>query len=102
MIKFLFIVFMFTVVFPSVLGMVWSHFLEKKTAKEAKAKTLKSPLSYSQMMALLEPDGKPAQRPSQKVEKPAEKKQVEQPRLIIVKQAPHEVQTITLKREIYY
>ena len=59
MIKFLFVVFMITVIFPSVLGMVWSHFLEKKTAKEARAKTLKSPLSYSQMMELLDPDGKP-------------------------------------------
>ena len=97
MIKFLFIVFMFTVVFPSVLGMVWSHFLEKKTAKEAKAKTLKSPLSHSQMMALLEPGGKPV---AKKPVKPAEKKPVKQP--VIIKQEPHEVQTIILKREIYY
>ena len=97
MIKFLFIVFMFTVVFPSVLGMVWSHFLEKKTAKEAKAKTLKSPLSHSQMMALLEPGGKPV---AKKPARATEKKTVEQP--VIIKQTPHEVQTIILKREIYY
>ena len=96
MIKFLFVVFMITVVFPSVLGMVWSHFLEKKTAKEAKAKNPKSSLSHSQMMALLEPDGKPVH----KTVKVAEKKPVEQP--VIIKQAPHEVQTIILKREFYY
>lgn len=97
MIKFLFIVFMITVVFPSVLGMVWSHFLEKKAAKESKAKIHKSPLSHSQMMALLEPDGKLV---AKKTAKAAEKKPVEQP--VIIKQAPHEVQTIILKREIYY
>ena len=97
MIKFLFVVFMITVVFPSVLGMVWSHFLEKKTAKEAKAKNPKSSLSHSQMMALLEPDGKPV---AKKPVKPAEKKSDKQP--VIIKQAPHEVQTIILKREIYY
>ena len=97
MIKLLFVVFMITVIFPSVLGMVWSHFLEKKAAKEAKAKTHKSSLSHSQMMALLEPDGKTVIK---KPAKTAEKKTIEQP--IIVKQAPHEVQTIILKREIYY
>ena len=97
MIKFLFVVFMITVVFPSVLCMVWSHFSEKKATKEAKAKTHKSPLSYAQMMALLEPDGKPV---AKKPVKPAEKKPVKQP--VIIKQEPHEVQTIILKREIYY
>jgi hypothetical protein len=49
------------------------------------------------MMALLEPDGKPV---AKKPVKPAEKKSDKQP--VIIKQAPHEVQTIILKREIYY
>ena len=98
MIKFLFVVFMITVVFPSVLGMVWSHFAEKKAAKEAKSNNHKTSLTHAQMMALLEPDGKPVHK-SVSV-KASEKKPVERP--IIVKQAPHEVQTITLKREIYY
>ena len=88
MIKFLFVVFMITVVFPSVFGMVWWHFIEKKAVKETKSKKHSAPLSHAQMMALLEPDGKPV------------KKAVAQP--VIVKQAPHEVQTIILKREIYY
>ena len=96
MIKFLFVVFMITVVFPSILGMVWSHFAEKKAAKEAKSNNHKTSLTHAQMMALLEPDGKPMQKPV----KAPENKTIEQP--IIVKQAPHEVQTIILKREIYY
>ena len=97
MIKFLFVVFMLTVVFPSVLCMVWYYFSEKKEAKKSKAKK-HTPLTHAQLMALLEPEGKPMQN-SVPVKAP-EKKTVEQP--IIVKQAPHEVQTITLKREIYY
>ena len=99
MIKFLIIVFLVVFVIPSVIFSIWAYFSDQKEAKNRKAPR---PLTHAQMMALLEPDGKPAQRPSQKVERPAEKKQVEQPRPIIVKQAPHEVQTITLKREIYY
>ena len=99
MLKFLIGVFVIFFVLPSVIFSIWSYFDDKKEAKNRKAPR---PLTHAQMMALLEPDGKPAQRPSQKVERPAEKKQVEQPSPIIVKQAPHEVQTITLKREIYY
>ena len=76
MIKFLFVVFMITVVFPSVLGMVWSHYLEKKAAKDAGSKKHRPPLSHAQMMALLEPDGKPV------------KKAVAQP--VIIKQTPYE------------
>ena len=96
MIKFLFVVFMITVVFPSVLCMVWYYCSEKKEAKKSKAKK-HTPLTHAQMMALLEPDGKPVHK-SVSVKAP-EKKPVEQP--IIVKQAPHEVQTIILKREFY-
>ena len=96
MIKFLFVVFMITVVFPSVFGMVWWHLIEKKAVKETKSKKHSAPLSHAQMMALLEPDGKPVK----KIQKTAEKKPVEQP--VIIKQAPHAVQTIILKREIYY
>ncbi len=99
MIKFLIGVFILLFVIPSVIFSIWAYFDDKKEAKNRKPPR---PLTHAQMMALLEPDGKPAQRPSQKVERPAEKKQVEPPRLIIVKQPPHEVQTITLKREIYY
>ena len=97
MIKFLFVVFMIMVVFPSVLCMVWYYFSEKKEAKQSKSKKHK-PLTNAQMMALLEPDGKSVHKSAPV--KVAEKKPVVQP--IIVKQAPHEVQTITLKREIYY
>lgn len=99
MLKFLISVFVIFFVLPSVIISVWAYFSDKKEAKNRKPSR---PLTHAQMMALLEPDGKPAQKPVQKVERPAEKKQVEQPRLIIVKQPPHEVQTITLKREIYY
>ena len=99
MLKFLIGVFVIFFVLPSVIFSIWAYFSDKKEAKNRKPSR---PLTHAQMMALLEPDGKPAQRPVQKVERPVEKKQVEQPRPIIVKQAPHEVQTITLKREIYY
>ena len=97
MIKFLFVVFMITVVFPSIICKVWYHFSERKEASQSKSKKHK-PLTHAQMMALLEPDGKPVQKTAPV--KAPEKKTVEQP--IIVKQAPHEVQTIILKREIYY
>ena len=92
MLKFLISVFVIFFVLPSVIFSIWAYFDDKKEAKNRKPSR---PLTHAQMMALLEPDGKPAERP-------AEKKQVEQPRLIIVKQPPHEVQTVTLKREIYY
>ena len=99
MLKFLIRVFVIFFVLPSVIFSIWAYFDDKKEAKNRKHPR---PLTHAQMMALFESDVEPAQRPVQKAEKPAEKKQVEQPRLIIVKQAPHEVQTITLKREIYY
>ena len=71
MIKFLIIVFLVVFVIPSVIFSIWAYFSDQKEAKNQKPPR---PLTHAQMMALLEPDGKPAQRPSQKVERPAEKK----------------------------
>ena len=95
MIKFLIGVFVLVFVLPSVIFSLCAYFSDKKKAKIRKP--LRS-LTHDQMMVLLEPDGKPVQKP----EKIVEKKPVEQPKPTMVKQAPHEVQSIILKREIYY
>lgn len=103
MIKFLIGVFVFVFVLPSVLFSIWAHFEEKKAAKNRKPPR---PLTHAQMMALLEPDGIPAtvaeeEEPAaaQPSSRPAEPPE-EQP--VIIQSAPHEVQTIVMKREIYY
>lgn len=103
MIKFLIGVFVFVFVVPSVLFSIWAHFEEKKAAKNRKPPR---PLTHAQMMALLEPDGIPAtaaeeEKPAaaQPASMPAEPPE-EQP--VNIQNAPHEVQTIVMKREIYY
>ena len=101
MLKFLFIVFMVVFFIPSMIFTLWAYFEDKKEAKNRKLPCPHS-LTHAQMMALLQPDRRPAQRPVQKIERPAAKKHVEQAETIRIKQAPHEIQTITLKREIYY
>ena len=99
MIKFLFVVFFIIIVFPSLFGMICSYFHEKKAAK---SRGKKPSLTYAQMMALLEPDETLIHKPVKRIEKTAEKKRYEQSRQTITNQAPHEVQSIILKREIYY
>ncbi len=90
---------------------LWSYFDQKKKAKNPRAQPRPQNLTYAQMMALLEPDGlqslnrKEAESQSvtqpvtEPVPKPAPHRVEEQAE---VKSAPHEVQTILLKREIYY
>ena len=114
MIKFLFIVFMVVFFIPSMIFSLWSYFEQKKEAKNPKAKPRPHNLTHAQMMALLEPDGlaslqRQAAAAARPVEKPAAEPvrriaphRVEQAQQTTTKIAPHEVQTITLKREIYY
>lgn len=99
MIKFLLVAFLIVIIVPSVFGMICSYFHEKKAAK---SKGNKPSLTHAQMMALLEPDETPVHKPVQKMEKTAEKQRYEQTKQTTTKQAPHEVQSIILKREIYY
>ena len=111
MIKFLVIVFLVVFVIPSMIFSLWSYFYQKKKAKNPKAQPRPQNLTHAQMMALLEPDGlqslnrKEAESQSvtqpvtEPVPKPAPHRVEEQAE---VKSAPHEVQTIVLKREIYY
>ncbi len=114
MIKFLFIVFMVVFFIPSMIFSLWSYFEQKKEAKNPKAKPRPHSLTHAQMMALLEPDGlaslqRQAAAAARPVKKPAAEPvsriaphRVEQAQQTTTKIAPHEVQTITLKREIYY
>lgn len=111
MIKFLVIVFLVVFVIPSMIFSLWSYFDQKKKAKNPKAQPRPQNLTYAQMRALIEPDGlqslnrkeAEAQTVTQPVTKPvpqpAPHRVEEQAE---VKSAPHEVQTILLKREIYY
>ena len=90
---------------------LWSYFDQKKKAKNPRAQPRPQNLTHAQMMALLEPDGlqslnrKEAESQSvtqpvtEPVPQPAPHRVEEQ---ATVKSAPHEVQTIVLKREIYY
>ena len=111
MIKFLVIVFLVVFVIPSMIFSLWSYFDQKKKAKNPRAQPRPQNLTHAQMMALLEPDGlqslnrKDAESQSvtqpvtEPVPQPAPHRVEEQ---ATVKSAPHEVQTIVLKREIYY
>jgi hypothetical protein len=112
MIKFLVIVFLVVFVIPSMIFSLWSYFDQKKKAKNPRAQPRPQNLTHAQMMALLEPDGLQslnrqeveAQPVTQPVSEPVKPQQAphrveEQAE---VKSAPHEVQTIVLKREIYY
>ena len=94
MLKFLIILFLVVFVFPSMIFSLWSYLAQKKESKNRKAKSRKPTLTHAQMMALLEPDGIPAHR-----EKAVE---AESAPKTVLQTAPHEVQTIVLKREIYY
>ncbi|WP_022932088.1 hypothetical protein [Treponema bryantii] len=111
MIKFLVIVFLVVFVIPSMIFSLWSYFDQKKKAKNPKAQPRPQNLTHAQMMALLEPDGlqsihrqeaeaqSVSQPVTEPVPQPAPHRVEEQAE---VKSAPHEVQTIVLKREIYY
>ena len=114
MIKFLVIVFLVVFVIPSMIFSLWSYFDQKKKAKNPKAQPRPQNLTHAQMMALLEPDGlaslqRQAEAAARPVAKPAAEPlpqlaphRVELAQQATTKIAPHEVQTITLKREIYY
>ena len=113
MIKFLIGVFVFLFVIPSMIFSIWAYFEQKKEAKNPKRQPRSQNLTHAQMMALLEPDGlKSLQRQSAATRsetKPAaelaprpEPRRTEQTHQATVKSSPHEVQTITLKRELYY
>lgn len=113
MIKFLIIVFLVVFVIPSMIFSIWAYFEQKKEAKNPKGQPRPQNLTHAQMMALLEPDGlnslqhqstatrqdtKPAADPAPR----PEPRRTEQTQQATVKSSPHEVQTITLKRELYY
>lgn len=107
MIKFLVIVFLVVFVIPSMISSLWSYFAQKKEAKNPKNKIRNKPLTHAQMMALLEPDGIPAKHeeaveaePAPRIMPQAAPHRVEEQ--AAVKSEPHEVQTIVLRREIYY
>ena len=72
--------------------MICSHFFDKHAAK---SKENKPSLTHAQMMSLLETNEKP-------LHKSEEKKRYEQAIPVTTKQLTHEVQSIILKREIYY
>ena len=113
MIKFLIGVFFFLFVIPSMIFSIWAYFEQKKEAKNPKAKSRPHALTHEQMMALLEPDGlnslqrqsaatRSETKPAAELAPRPEPRRTEQTQQATVKSAPHEVQTITLKREIYY
>ena len=106
MLRVLFFAFLITMVLPSVIYTICGYFYQKKCAKAA-ARKPDSHFTDEQLAGLLQPDGKintaiqteeePAKDDS---ENPAEAP-IEKP-VMIIKEPPHEVQTIILKREIYY
>ena len=113
MIKFLIGVFIFLFVIPSMIFLIWAYFEQKKEAKNSKGQPRPQNLTHAQMMALLEPDGlkslqhKPAAtrsetKPAAELAPRPEPRRTEQTQQATVKSSPHEVQTITLKREFYY
>ena len=110
MIKFLIGVFVFLFVIPSMIFSLWAYFDDKKNAKNRKQS---KPLTHAQMMALLEPDGlkslqhkpaaaRPVTKPAAELAPRPEPRRTEQTHQATVKSSPHEVQTITLRRELYY
>ena len=110
MIKFLIGVFVFLFVIPSIIFSLWAYFDDKKSAKNRKQPR---PLTHAQMMALLEPDGlkslqhkpaaaRPVTKPAAELAPRPKPRRTEQTQQTTVKSKPHEVQTITLKREIFY
>ena len=110
MIKFLIIVFLVVFVIPSMIFSLWAYFDDKKNAKNRKQPSL---LTHAQIMALLEPDGlnslqhkpaatRPETKPAAELAPRPKPRRTEQTQQTTVKSKPHEVQTITLKRELYY
>ena len=110
MIKFLIGVFFWLFVIPSVIFSLWAYFDDKKNAKNRKQPR---PLTHAQMMALLEPDGlkslqhkpaaaRPVTKPAAELAPRPKPRRTEQTQQTTVKSKPHEVQTISLKREIFY
>ena len=113
MIKFLIGVFIFLFVIPSMIFSIWAYFEQKKEAKNPKGQPRPQNLTHAQMMALLEPDGlkslqhkpaaaRPVTKPAAELAPRPEPRRTEQTHQATVKSSPHEVQTITLKREIFY
>ncbi len=109
MIKFLIGVFFWLFVIPSVIFSLWAYYDDKKNAKNRKQSR---PLTHAQMMALLEPDGlkslqhkpaaaRPVTKPAAELAPRPKPRRTEQTQQTTVKSKPHEVQTITLKREIF-
>ena len=110
MIKFLIIVFLVVFVIPSMIFSLWAYFDDKKNAKNRKQP---KPLTHAQMMALIEPDGlkslqhkpaaaRPVTKPAAELAPRPKPRRTEQTQQTTVKSKPHEVQTIILKREIFY
>ena len=113
MIKFLIVVFVFLFVIPSMIFSIWAYFEQKKEAKNPKGQPRPQNLTHAQMMALLEPDGlkslqrqsaaaRPETKPAAELAPRPEPRRTEQTHQATVKSSPHEVQTITLRRELYY
>ena len=113
MIKFLIVVFVFLFVIPSMIFSIWAYFEQKKEANNPKGQPRPQNLTHAQMMALLEPDGlnslqhqqaaaRPVTKPAAELAPRPESRRTEQTQQATVKSSPHEVQTITLKRELYY
>ena len=113
MIKFLIGVFVFLFVIPSMIFSIWAYFEQKKEAKNPKRQPRPQNLTHAQMMSLLEPDGlnslqrqsaatRSETKPAAELAPRPEPRRTEQTHQATVKSSPHEVQTITLKREIYY
>ena len=113
MIKFLIIVFLVVFVIPSMIFSLWAYFEQKKEAKNPKAKSRPHALTHAQMMTLLEPDGlkslqrqsaaaRPVTKPAAELAPRPKPRRTGQIQQTTVKSSPHEVQTITLKRELYY
>ena len=113
MIKFLIVVFVFLFVIPSMIFSIWAYFEQKKEAKNPKGQPRPQNLTHAQMMALLEPDGlkslqhkpaaaRPVTKPAAELAPRPKPRRTEQTQQATVKSSPHEVQTITLRRELFY
>ena len=107
MLRVLFFAFLITMVLPSVIYTIFGYFYQKKCARKAAARKPALHFIDEQMAGLLQPDGK-INTAIQTEEEPAKddsenlaEAPIEKP-VMIIKEPPHEVQTIILKREIYY
>lgn len=106
MLRVLFFVFLITMVLPSVIYTICGYFYQKKCAKTAARKPA-SHFTDEQLAGLLQPDGnintavQPKEEPAKEVSKKPAEEPIERP-VVVIKEPPHEVQTMILKREIYY